>query len=416
MRKIYPYIFLLLLVLHAGTVYSGETVTLDYLLHEACNKNPEILSTKKSFESASARIPQAGALSNPSIEYEYDKMTADRQLSGDPMKTWGISQEIPFPTKLYYRAKIASKLAKMAYENYKTKERKVVSEVKNTFAELYLIHKSIEISKESKALLEQMSATATTRYSAGQGTQSDVLKAHVEIAKIENELIMLEQKRQTTEARLNILINSPPDKELGVPVSEELVSTQEPIDNFYNIAKENSPELRAYRYAIQRGKAAYELSIHEFMPDFMFQYKRMVMDGRLDSENWAAMVGVTVPLWFFQKEAFGVKEMKAELEMLEADYVMKENEILYQIKDAHSRLEANRKLIELYETSFIPQADETFKASLKGYESGSGDFITLLDSQRMLIEFKLDHYKAIVDLRIAFADLERVCGKDFSAR
>jgi len=51
-------------------------------------------------------------------------------------------------------------------------------------------------------------------------------------------------------------------------------------------------------------------------------------------------------------------------------------------------------------------------AAIKGYESQKTDFLALLDSERMLLEFKLDHYKAILELRIALADLERAVGVD----
>jgi cobalt-zinc-cadmium efflux system outer membrane protein len=122
------------------------------------------------------------------------------------------------------------------------------------------------------------------------------------------------------------------------------------------------------------------------------------------------MLGVTVPLWFFQKQAFGVKEMKSELEMLKSEYRAKENMIMFNIRDSYARVEASKKIVELYETAFLPQADETVKASLKGYSSGVADFLTLLDSQRNLEDFKIDHYKAILDLRIALADLEKAMG------
>ena len=139
----------LLIFLASSVLYADESKasSLSSFIKEALTSNPEILSAKNAFESASARIPQAASLNDPMIEYEYDRITADRMLTGDPMKAFAVSQDIPFPTKLYLRAKIASKLAKMAYENYKTKERDVVSRLKSAYSELALIYKSIEINK-----------------------------------------------------------------------------------------------------------------------------------------------------------------------------------------------------------------------------------------------------------------------------
>jgi outer membrane protein TolC len=393
-------------------VYAEEALSVKETISEALKSNPEILAAKRSYEAASARIWQAASLSDPMVELEYDKITADRMLTGDPMKTYAISQDIPFPTKLYLRAKIASKLARVAYESYKAKEREILSEVKSAYAELFIVYRSIDVQKENRQILEQFLQVATPRYTLGKSTQADVLKAQVELARAENNLIILEQKRVSAQARLNILLNRDPKEEMGVPAPEEPVGFTRSLEDFYVMAKADNPELKAYRYAIERGKAAYDLSLNEFMPDFNLRFKQMVKKGRVEENAWAGMLGVTIPLWFFQKQAFGVKEMKAELEMLEAEYKTKENMVLFDVRDSYARTQANKKLIELYLTSFIPQAEQTVAAALKGYETEKADFLTLLDSQRMLIEFKLEYYSAILELRMALADLERAVGID----
>jgi len=402
------------LILSWHSAFAGDALTLKDVLARILRSNPEIKSSERSFKAANARIWQAASLEDPLVEMEYDKLFADRMLTGEPMKTYALSQEVPFPTKLFLRAKIAAKQAKTAYEGYKAKERDLLSRGKSGYSELILIYKSIEIMKEQKGLLEQFSASATSRYAAAKGSQADALKAQVELARVDSQLIMLEQKRLTAQARLNVLMNRDPKEEIGPPSIEEPVNFTRSLEDLYAAARVNNPEIKAYRYAIERGQAAYDLSLNEFMPDFMIKFKQMVNRDRVDENAWSGMLGVTIPLWFFQKQAFGVKEMKEELEMARAEYKAKENNVLFDIRDAYARVEANRKIAELYETAFIPQAEETLKTSLRGYESDKTDFLTLLDSQRMLTEFKLDHYRAILDLRVALADLERAAGADIN--
>ncbi|MBI4846030.1 MAG: TolC family protein [Candidatus Omnitrophica bacterium] len=412
-------VFLFISVVLASSIVSAENSqpdTLDSLIKEAISSNPEIFAAKNAFESASARIPQARSLNDPMIEFEYDRITADRMLTGDPMNAVSFTQDIPFPAKLYLRAKIASKLAKMAYENYKAKERDIIFQVKSSYSELALIYKAIEINKENKDVLDQLSKTAVARYGAGQGTQADALKAQVELARVDNELIMLEQKRVSAQAKLNVLRNKDPKLDLGIPLAEPAVKFDRALDDFYRLTLDNNQELKAYQYAIGRGKAAYDLSLNEFMPDFTVKFKQMVDKGRAEDGAWAGMIGVTIPLWFFEKQSFGVKEMKFDLEMVKAEYKGKENSVLFAVNDAYARAAANKKLIELYETAFIPQAQETVSVAITGYETKKSDFLTVLDSQRMLINFKLDHYKAVLDLRIALADLERTAGIDIDNR
>ncbi len=401
-----------LLIIAQRPANAQEAFSIKSAIEEALRSNPEILSAKRAYEAASARIAQAASLNDPMVELEYDKMTADRMLSGNPMKTYAVSQEVPFPTKLYLRAKIASKIAKMSYENYKAKEKEIIARTKSGYAELFFIYRSIEINKENKSILDQFSKSATARYSKGLGTQGDALKAQVELAAVDTELVILEQKRVTAQARLDILLNRDPKEEIGIPAPEEAIKFDRTLNEYYSLAEQNSPELKVYRYAIERGRVAYDLSLNEFMPNFTLKYKQMVQGDKAVGNAWAGTLGVTIPLWFFQKQAFGVKEMKSELEMLKDEYAAKEKAVLFDVRDAYARLEANKKLVELYETAFLPQAEETFNASIRGYESDKADFLTLLDSRRMLVDFKLKHYNAILELKIALADLERTIGTD----
>ncbi|MEW5758870.1 MAG: TolC family protein [Candidatus Omnitrophota bacterium] len=407
MKRIFCFIIFFFLIFEFS--FANDVVSLDALISEALVNNPEILAAKKKFEAASTRIFQSASLNDPVFEFEYDKMTADRMLTGKPMKTISVSQTIPFPTKLYLKAKIASKLAKMEYENYKAKEREIIARVKSSYSELLLINKTMELAYENKAILEQFSKSATARYSTATGTQIDVLRAQVEIAKIDNELVMLEQKLIAGQAMLNVLLDRDPKNSLGILSPQAALKFTKTLDEFYALAKENNPELKAYGYLVDKGKAAYSLAINEFAPDFMVKYSRMIDSSEKD---WAGMVGVTIPLWFFQKQVFGVKEMKAELEMLKAESKAKENLILFEVQNSYSRILAAKKIIELFEVAFIPQAEQALAAALKAYETEKLDFLSLLDSQRMIIDFKLEHYKAILELRIALADLEKAVGKD----
>lgn len=376
-------------------------ITLKEALTEALNNNPGIKVARSRYESSKARIPQASALDDPWVTYKYEEeMDVDSE-------SYIFSQGIPFPTKLVLRNKVAGLEAGSIYEKYKEKEREIISKVKTTYAELFLTYRIIEIDKENRILLGQFSDSAAIRYSLGKTGQQDALRAQVEIAKIDNELIVWEQKRQAIQARFNILLNRSPDDELGEPVLEKDINTLPQVEGLYTLAKGNRPELRALKNLVDKAQSSLNLAKQEYLPDFMISYENMV-----DSNDYMWMVGVSVPIWFWQKQYYGVKEMKAELEMAGFDYKNMENMVLADIKDMYTMVEANRRLKELYETSFLPQAEQGLKSGLTGYESGSTDFLSLLDSQRMLLEFKIEYYKVLVNLEIAVAELERAVGMD----
>ena len=328
-----------------------------------------------------------------------------------PMRVFGLSQEVPFPTKLRLRGQIAAKEAQIAFTEVEEKENEITARVKAVFSELAWIYTAIEVVGENKILLEQLEKTTAARFSLNKVSQQDVLKAQLEIAKMNNELIMFEEKRQVAQGKLNILINNDPSEELGRPSVGNEGALSVPLAELNALAKSHRKELEAFRLAVERGKKTLSLAKQEYLPDFMFKYERMERDSRLT--EWAGMVGVTIPLWFWQKQDFNVKAMDHELRSMEAMFRDKENEVLLEVKEFYSQLDAVGKLAELYRTAYLPQAEQSLKAALSGYEAAQTDFLNVLDSVRMLIEFKLDYYRTLIEFAVARADLERAVGKDF---
>ncbi len=408
----YTVLFILLIFIGKSFAQDKETISLDLLIEKALKQNLQIEVAKYRYEASRSRIPQAFSLEDPQFEYKYDKINAgmDAVMEGKtaPMRTFGVSQGIPFPTKLILRAQIAAKEAQIAYEEYREKEKDIIAQAKTLYAQLAFIYKSIDITDENKTLLKQLAKTAATQYSLGKASQQDALKAQLEISKMDNELIMLEEKRQVIQAKINTILNQDPSIELGRP---ELIE-----DDIYNfniidlnrMAKENRSELKAFGFAVERAKKTYTLAKEGFLPDFMVKYERMERDNKLT--DWAGMVGITLPIWFWQKQNFNVKEMRRELKAMEAEFKNRENMVLLEVKEAFAGFEALKKLAVLFKTTYLPQAEQVLKSSSIGYEANQIDFLNLLDSQRMFLEFKLDYYKTLIDLEVRVAELERAVG------
>ena len=410
-RNIGIIIFISLLLSPQDNAGAEEVLSLKAAVTEAKELNPAILAAKRTYEAAKARVPQELAPEDPMLEYGYDEMRAGVEgLMGKPMRSYAISQTIPFPTKLILRSRIASKDARISYEGYREKERDVISRAKSAWLDLWAVEKIIDITKESQALLEQFASSASARYAVGKASQQDALKAQVELAKIKNSLVTLVQRREIAQARLNILLNRDPRSGIAIERDLKKQETAATWDELSDKAKELRPQLRAFRYAVEKGKAQYLLAWNEFLPDLSGRYEQMIVNGRGD--KWAGMLGVSVPIWFWEKQSFGVAQMKKELDMFKAEYKTMENMTLFEVKESYSKVGARKKLVEQFETSFIPQAEQALKASLIGYEANQIDFLNLLDSQRMLLDIKIDYYDTLVELEMAKAELEKAVGID----
>lgn len=415
LKKIFILSLTTVFILNATIAYSLDTLSLESLVQEAKEKSPEILAAKKRWEASKARIPQAKSLDNPTIGLTFEKiprgtLKLDRTMSEDRMLS--LSQAIPFFGKLSLKEKIALAESQMLAAEYKNRELEVINAVKNVYYDLFMNYKEIELNKESLIFLENIARIAESKYIVGEVSQAEVFKINLEISALSNNITNLNQEKLAKQTRLNTLLNREPEASLGVPELKEDISFKQEINSLYKLTLENQPELLIFSYAIEKNKYAKSLAKKSFFPDFMAGIvQRGITSGSLGP--WDLMLAFSVPLWFWTKQRYEVKEAIANLEEAQAAYAAMKNRAFAETKDLATKIEMAKNKVNLYKNTQIPILESSIESLLSGYRSGKGEIMMLLDSQRMLIETKMDYYKALVEYNMNLADLQRTTGVDY---
>lgn len=126
-------------------------------------------------------------------------------------------------------------------------------------------------------------------------------------------------------------------------------------------------------------------------------------------DTWASAITINVP-WLWPKNRSKVKESKEDLSAAKSDYRFINNKALFEVKDFLVRIQSSESTLNLYKTGVIPQAEQSLKAARIGYEADRVDFLTLIDSQRILLNSKLLYYRALTDFEQNLANMERAVG------
>ncbi len=357
------------------------------------------------------KIPQMRAYPDPQIGV-MQMMIPTRSLDlGQAEQTEvQISQMIPYPGKRGLKGQIALKGAEMIKEEYEAKKREVKTKVKSSYYNLFMVYKSMEIVSQHIELVKQLFEVAKTRYAVGKAEQQDILKSQVEIAKLYNKLIELNQKREKVEAMINMLLNRPIESTLGAPSELDVDAFKVELEELRQIALENRPELKRANLSIDKEKTAYLLAKKQYKPNFMVEYKRNIRHGMPDT--WGAMVMINLPWIFKKKYDAGVKETEFMVESSKNMYSAMKNMTYSEIEDNYTAAQAAYEQANVYKTSIIPLAEQTLNASRVSYETGKVNFLTLIDNQRMLLNFQLAYFQEIVNFKKHLAELERVIGVD----
>lgn len=389
---------------------SSGTISLQQVLQAAERDNPEILAARKRWLAFQKRVSQAGTPDKPRLDLERMYVPSGSSvLTQADEKSLAITQEIPFPTTLFLRRGAAAKEAAMAEQSYRAKIRTVLARTRSAYAMLFLAHKSLAIINENIDLMRRFSKVAESKYTAGHAGQSDALKAQVELTKMLNMGVMLEQDKETAAAMLGALLNRNSGEPLGVPAEPALPKVEQSLEIVSALALAERPELKEASLNVERAGKSLAVARSEYLPDLMLQYRRR--NDSMRGRTHDAVLGLSIPLWFWKPAAMA-GEARAVREMAEAELEGMKAMTSAEVKTAWVRAQTARRLADIYRTSVLPQADQAIRVAEAGYQANKTTFLDLLDAQRSLLNFRMEYYQFLADYEQRSAELERIVGRE----
>jgi len=396
-------------------------LNVDQMVEEALKNNQEISAVKIKWEVFKEKIPQAYALEDPMFGFGIVSLPTNFSFKDEDMtmKEFSISQKFPFPGKRPLMKEMASKEAEAVSTEIQGKIHQIIKDVKTAYYDLSHVYRATEVVERNKRILEDFAKIAEARYSVGEGIQQDVLKAHVEVSKMVDELIMLDQRKRALEAKLKALLNRPPETQVGEP--EEVIFRKLPftIEEFQKMALEMNPTLKGMKKMIEAKEKAYALAKREYYPDFNFKFAYGQRDNGPEMKRrdmLTGMIEMNIPIFYKSKQDRKVAETKAEILVAEAQYRAMKNEILFMVADMSSMIQRGERQLELYKTGILPQASLQINSAMSAYRVNKADFMTLLDSQMTLYKYELEYHQALTEFEKNVASIGATIGKQLFER
>ena len=392
----------------------------DYLAYAALN-NAGLEAEFNRWKAALNRIAQVGALPDPRFNYKYFIEEVETRV-GPQRQSFEISQAFPWLGKLDLRGDVARQKAGAARQRYEAAKLKLFFEVKDAYYEYYYLAKSIAITKENVSLIRHLESVAQSRYKAAAGTHPDVIRAQVEMGKLEDRYRTLVDLQQPIVARLNTALNRPVETEIPSPT--EIAFEQVGIADRELLAKlaSENPQLKALDFEITQNKKNIELAKKDYYPDFTFGLNFIDTDDSAagnprdnGKDPVIASVSISIPLWR-EKYAAGVREARSRYFAARGRHKQKVNSLSSELKmTLYSFRDAERK-IDLYRDALLPKAKESLKVTESGFRAGNGSFTDLIDAQRILLEFALSYERALANRSQSLAKLEMLVGREIRGK
>lgn len=401
----------------APAASAGPPLMLSDAVRQALEQNPEIQRMRERLQAAQAKAKRAGYLEDPEIAFQLGGIpfSTPTNLNQADANLVGIRQKLPFFGKLGLKERIAAQEVKIAEQELHAKEREIVALVKTAYAALFMARRSVEILLEQLEIMRGVVRATEARYQVGRVTQQDVFKALLGQTEITNQLIVAEEEASAAAVKLNSAMFRPPHAPIEIAADLSLPKKAVDLAGIDEMALAHRPELKGAEAEVARSERMYELAERERKyPDFMVGWDYMRMPTEMKKDRYAAMVNITIPFspWTAGRRNSEVEESLAEMRAAKASREAAKNMTLREVGELKAKVRAAERLVELFRDGILPQAELSFRSSLAAYQSGRGEFLSLLDAERTLRESRMGYFKNQVALMQALADLERVVGKE----
>lgn len=432
----------------------AQTNELRSLQELALERNPRLKAMAAEARMMRSRIPQSRALEDPRLKLGVNNISAktfgtprDRATStsvGTAQTSYGtgtedmpsaielgVSQMIPLG-KFGPRHTVAVKEHERANLLLKVERVEMLHMLRMNYYLLTYVRSAIRIQEDLKRQLRLVIDSETAAAKSGMGTIGNVVKATIEYTMIEEELINLrQQERETLQKIYAVLGDEPPLK--GIGAAEPRFHDIDPAAVRRAIAEAN-PQLKRFMVETEISKGTLARTQAEYIPDLElgFSYMRTKEGARRVMGEYMADMGglsylkktdrmkrddmlsfmmtVNVPFWFWTKNVPMVDEMKQKHEAAKNTYQDELNKLNARAEILLGQLKRWRELHQLYRGTLIPQTELALEMNLARYRTSAVEFMSVIDSVRMLLRYRKEQQMAIAEYRAAYSELSALMG------
>ncbi len=394
-----------------GGLNTSDTLRLAVAISQALAANPTLRAARLKAGAVHERISRSSVLPDPELSFGImNRMVQAPGSTMDPMtmNQVQLTQMFPWFGKLEFAGEQAARLARAEEFDAQEIEWMLIAQVKAIYYQIAYIDRALTIIRRSQDLLRSFVHVAEAMYATGAGLQQDVLQAQVGVARLSEEITVMEQERIAMSARLNALLGR--QATYPIPALELPQPTMElpTVDSLMALAQVRRPQLQAAAERVAAADAGYRLAVQEIFPDPMLGISYSQRTGFPDM--FSLMVGVRLPVWIGSRQLALRREMDAMRFVAEAEARDIYNQTYAELVQLRAEAQRSLRLSQLYATSILPQARASVESALAAYQVGKINYMSVIENQMLVNRYETETVRLIATFWQAVAMIEARVG------
>lgn len=257
-------------------------------------------------------------------------------------------------------------------------------------------------------LSRELVVAANARYSAATGPQADVLRAEIEVSRLEMQQRVLASEIDAAESMLRATLGLPPDMTIPDLASWTPPAVPRSASEAIAAAGDRRPELAAGEAEIRGAEADIRAMRSMYAPMAMLRtgpaYSMFSGPGAM------LMFGISLPRR--NRVRAQVREAEAMASMARADLAAMQRMIEGEAASAHALVRAAGARVASLRDEVVPRAEQAVSPTLAGYAAGQLPLVSVVEAARALWTVQAELIAAQMQLGIAWARLRRATGAE----
>ena len=416
-----------------------EPLSMTEAIHIAVEQNPEIKAARFQMDAVKSNAAKAQSGFYPQLNFaqSFNRTTNPMWAFGTKLNQAAITQGDFDPARLndpdpinnftsnfsaswsvfeggrtklgWEQAKQNLSIASLALERTR---QNVISQTAKAYVGLVLAQKNIMVTKQALDTSNANLNMIQSRYNSGFVVKSDLLRAKVHIADLEQQLLLSESRFKINEAMLNASMGSGKAAPLN-PVTPLAIVAEinETIDTWISTALSKRPEMENLRLEEDIAKKEVEKSRAGHYPDI-----NLVGNYEINSEDFSDSadnytIGAVMQVNIFSgnritEETRAAKSLLARVREMQKSI---ELGITVQVREAFLKAISARKRIKVAKIA-VDQAEEGLRIVKNRYNNGLLTIVDLLDAELARQQAHTNYFKALHDYKVARVELELAAG------
>ncbi len=380
----------------------------------ALRANPQMDIAREQTLQVRAQRVQAIAIPDPVLTGSLDSLSGIRRAGAAPQRPVALSGGIPFPDKLRLRNRVGNAYIDAAEAQVVLLEQQLAAQTGRLYDSVLVVQLHQRNLIESRELAADFLKRTQARFNGGSVPRLDVIKAQVDVAQAENDLIASRRDVANADAALNRVLGRVLGAAIIASDSLDVPLALPTLDAVEDVAMRTRPELRGIEALIRGAKASSSLAREDaFLPDVTLSAGRdlAVPSGVVYSVGLA----VPIPLLFWQHTHGEFAETHHRERELAATYRDARAGVAQDVRVAYATAEAALRQVVFLRDQLLPSAREAYRISSVSYALGGLSALEVLDARRTLLSAQSQYADALAAANSSRSDLERAAAAPLSS-